>query len=48
MRGRPDTLIHALAKRSEVTNITAVSNNAGVGERGLGMRSTSIFGSLEI
>lgn len=35
--GTPDTLIHALSKRPEVQNITAVSNNAGVGERGLGL-----------
>ncbi|KAL5532708.1 hypothetical protein ACEPAF_4482 [Sanghuangporus sanghuang] len=34
--GVPDTLIHALAERPEVKNLTAVSNNAGVGEKGLG------------
>ncbi|KAI5117658.1 hypothetical protein M0805_008888 [Coniferiporia weirii] len=34
--GTPDTLIDALAKRPEVNNLTAVSNNAGVGEKGLG------------
>ncbi|KAI0082786.1 3-oxoacid CoA-transferase [Panus rudis PR-1116 ss-1] len=34
--GTPDTLIGALAKRSDVTNLTAVSNNAGAGESGLG------------
>src|ERR1700761_34227 len=32
----PDTLIQAIAKRPEIQNLTAVSNNAGVGERGLG------------
>ncbi|TDL24740.1 3-oxoacid CoA-transferase [Rickenella mellea] len=35
--GTPDTLIQALSRRKEVTNLTAVSNNAGVGERGLGL-----------
>ncbi|KZT42029.1 3-oxoacid CoA-transferase [Sistotremastrum suecicum HHB10207 ss-3] len=35
--GTPDTLIQALARRPEVQDITAVSNNAGVGERGLGL-----------
>ncbi|EPT06067.1 hypothetical protein FOMPIDRAFT_158855 [Fomitopsis schrenkii] len=34
--GTPDTLIGALAKRKEVTSLTAVSNNAGSGENGLG------------
>lgn len=34
--GTPDTLIGALAKRPEITNLTAVSNNCGVGELGLG------------
>ncbi|GAB1522907.1 succinyl-CoA:3-ketoacid-coenzyme A transferase [Rhizoctonia solani] len=34
--GTPDTLIQALARRPEVKGLTAVSNNAGVGERGLG------------
>ena len=34
--GTPDTLIGALAKRKDVKNITAVSNNAGAGEHGLG------------
>ena len=34
--GTPDTLIGALAKRKDVRNITAVSNNAGSGEYGLG------------
>lgn len=32
----PDTLIGALVKRPEVKNLTAVSNNAGVGHFGLG------------
>ncbi|KAI0341777.1 3-oxoacid CoA-transferase [Trametopsis cervina] len=34
--GTPDTLIHALAKRKDVGNFTAVSNNVGSGEKGLG------------
>lgn len=34
--GTPDTLIGALAKRRDVKNLTAVSNNAGSGEHGLG------------
>lgn len=31
-----DTLIGALAKRKDVNMLTAVSNNAGSGENGLG------------
>jgi len=34
--GTPDTLIGALAKRKDVENLTAVSNNVGAGEHGLG------------
>ncbi|KAA1471078.1 3-oxoacid CoA-transferase [Dentipellis sp. KUC8613] len=34
--GTPDTLIGALANRPEVTELTAVSNNAGSGQNGLG------------
>ncbi|EUC54451.1 succinyl-CoA:3-ketoacid-coenzyme A transferase, partial [Rhizoctonia solani AG-3 Rhs1AP] len=34
--GTPDTLIQALSRRPEVKSLTAVSNNAGVGDRGLG------------
>jgi hypothetical protein len=34
--GTPDTLIQALSKRPEVTGLTGVSNNAGVGQKGLG------------
>ncbi|CAE7180647.1 unnamed protein product [Rhizoctonia solani] len=34
--GTPDTLIQALSRRPEVKGLTAASNNAGVGERGLG------------
>ncbi|CAL1705027.1 unnamed protein product [Somion occarium] len=34
--GTPDTLVGALANRKDVNNLTAVSNNAGAGERGLG------------
>ncbi|KAF8580863.1 3-oxoacid CoA-transferase [Ramaria rubella] len=35
--GTPDTLIQALARRKDVQKLTAVSNNAGVGELGLGL-----------
>ncbi|KIJ44061.1 hypothetical protein M422DRAFT_60201 [Sphaerobolus stellatus SS14] len=34
--GTPDTLIKALSNRPDVQNITAVSNNAGSGQLGLG------------
>lgn len=34
--GIPETLITALTKRPEVKNLTAVSNNAGAGDHGLG------------
>ena len=34
--GIPETLIEALAKRTDVNNLTAVSNNAGAGDLGLG------------
>ncbi|KAH9966748.1 3-oxoacid CoA-transferase [Russula dissimulans] len=34
--GTPDTLIGALAARGDVRNLTAVSNNAGSGQLGLG------------
>lgn len=34
--GTPDTLIGALAKRKDINNLIAVSNNAGSGEHGLG------------
>ncbi|TFY83241.1 hypothetical protein EWM64_g773 [Hericium alpestre] len=33
--GIPETLIKAMTRRSEVTGLTAVSNNAGLGEHGL-------------
>ena len=36
--GIPETLISALTKRSDVRNLTAVSNNAGAGDHGLGER----------
>lgn len=36
-----DTLIQALSRRKDVQTLTAVSNNAGVGERGLGSTSTA-------
>jgi 3-oxoacid CoA-transferase len=32
-----DTLLGALVKRKEVTKLTAVSNNAGAGDSGLGL-----------
>lgn len=35
--GTPDTLIQAVHRRKDVKDITAVSNNAGVGECGLGL-----------
>lgn len=35
--GVPNTLIQALSKRSDINNLTGVSNNAGAGERGLGL-----------
>jgi 3-oxoacid CoA-transferase len=34
--GTPDTLIAAIARREDLRDLTAVSNNAGVGEMGLG------------
>lgn len=34
--GTPDTLIEALSKRKDVGNLTAVSNNVGSGDKGLG------------
>ncbi|KAF8522262.1 3-oxoacid CoA-transferase [Hysterangium stoloniferum] len=34
--GTPDTLIQALSRRKDVQKLTAVSNNAGVGNLGLG------------
>ncbi|KAF9517572.1 hypothetical protein BS47DRAFT_1326367 [Hydnum rufescens UP504] len=38
--GTPDTLIQALSRRPQTRDLTAVSNNAGVGERGLGLLLT--------
>lgn len=35
--GVPETLIKALQQRSDVSNLTVVSNNAGAGEFGLGI-----------
>lgn len=35
--GLPSTLLEALSQRKDVTGLTAVSNNAGVEEKGLGM-----------
>lgn len=32
-----DTLLGALVKRKEVTKLTAISNNAGAGDSGLGL-----------
>ena len=34
--GTPDTLIEALSRRKDVGNLTAVSNNVGSGDKGLG------------
>ncbi|KAF9228718.1 3-oxoacid CoA-transferase [Gyrodon lividus] len=36
LAGVPDTLLGALVKRKDVKNLTAVSNNAGAGDSGLG------------
>ncbi len=36
LSGIPESLLKALSKRSDVSGVTAVSNNAGVGEHGLG------------
>ncbi|KAF8842519.1 3-oxoacid CoA-transferase [Paxillus ammoniavirescens] len=36
LAGVPDTLLAALVKRKDVNNLTAVSNNAGSGDSGLG------------
>jgi hypothetical protein len=36
----PDTLLAALVKRKDVVNLTAVSNNAGAGNNGLGACET--------
>lgn len=41
--GTPDTLIDALSKRRDVGSLTAVSNNVGSGELGLGMHRPSSF-----
>ncbi|THG99223.1 hypothetical protein EW026_g3093 [Hermanssonia centrifuga] len=35
LSGIPESLLKALSKRSDVSGVTAVSNNAGVGEHGL-------------
>lgn len=40
--GIPETLIKALSKRTNVKNLTAVSNNAGAKESGLGMYTSCI------
>jgi hypothetical protein len=34
--GTPDTLIKAISENSDIQNLTCVSNNAGVGQKGLG------------
>lgn len=34
--GTPDTLIKAISENSNINNLTCVSNNAGVGQKGLG------------
>lgn len=38
----PETLIQAVNRRPDLQDLTAVSNNAGIGNGGLGM----LFGSL--
>lgn len=44
LAGVPDTLLSALVKRKDVTQLTAVSNNAGAGDSGLG----KLFNSKQI
>ncbi|KAH7927092.1 3-oxoacid CoA-transferase [Leucogyrophana mollusca] len=44
LAGVPDTLLAALTRRKEVTQLTAVSNNAGAGDSGLG----KLFNSKQI
>lgn len=34
--GTPDTLIKAISENNNIKNLTCVSNNAGVGQKGLG------------
>jgi hypothetical protein len=34
--GTPETLIKAISENKDIQNLTCVSNNAGVGEKGLG------------
>jgi 3-oxoacid CoA-transferase len=34
--GTPDTLIKAISENPDIKNLTCVSNNAGVGQKGLG------------
>lgn len=46
--GTPDTLIEALAKRKDVEKITAVSNNVGSGELGLGTQPSRVFGGVHL
>ena len=41
LSGIPETLLKALAKRKDVKDIVAVSNNAGAGEHGLGTNGRS-------
>ncbi|KAK7033643.1 hypothetical protein VNI00_012643 [Paramarasmius palmivorus] len=40
LSGIPDTLLGALAKRSEVRDLVGVSNNAGAGDSGLGTQNS--------
>ncbi|KAH7890003.1 3-oxoacid CoA-transferase [Phlebopus sp. FC_14] len=44
LAGVPDTLLAALVKRTDVNNLTAVSNNAGSGNSGLG----KLFNSKQV
>lgn len=41
--GIPETLIKALAKKPDIKNLTAVSNNAGAKESGLGTHELRLF-----
>ena len=45
--GTPETLIQALERNPQVTNLTVVSNNAGTGEQGLG-KSASPCGTFAL
>lgn len=46
--GTPDTLIDALSKRKDVGKLTAVSNNVGSGEFGLGEHQSILCLSVDL